>query len=84
MAGQQADDPVLGEEDVAGPLDFREDVQGRSDVGERLRLPERMVQEAEAILRPGLCMPVFGLQQCLEDGIAHGLVRMDGGEDEVV
>ena len=76
-------DPLLGEEDVTGALDLLEDVQGGADVVEGFGLAERMVEEAESRLHPGLVAAVFRQQERLEDAVADGLVRRNGGPDEV-
>ena len=56
---QGGGDPLLWEEDVAGPLDILQGVQGRTDVAEGFFLTERMVEEAERGLHPGLVAPVL-------------------------
>ena len=75
VAAKGGGDPLLGEEDVAGALDILQGFQGGADVADGFFLAERVVEETECGLHPGLVAPVLRPEQGLEDAVADGPVR---------
>lgn len=83
VARESGDKPVFGEENVTGALDFLQLIESGHKVVQGFVLPERMIQQTQAFLHPGLRGAVFGFKQRSEHGIAYSLVRGEGGPNEV-
>ena len=83
VAAEQGSCPVAREENVAGALDFLEDVEAGTDVSDGGGLAQGVVEVAEYGGCPGLYASVFGLHEALEEGVAGSFVRIYRSGDVV-
>src|SRR5438132_3096129 len=71
MSPQHAAGPRAGKEDVAGALNFREELEARTDEPFRVGLAQRMIEICERLTHPRLATPVLEQPEALERRAAH-------------